>query len=132
MATLVGVLGWWGVFYHGRRRRRRLLYDVSSLLRAWSLLIVCARDSRGARRRATALSSYNPGWDGVVVVVLLDADETHSVCRVCGKEWKWDWKREKFKDLRLEIGQMGIQAGSRQTCLRVEVWLVGEIAIGLA
>lgn len=80
---VVVVLGWrWGILYN-RRRLCRLLYDVGSLLRAWSLLVVCARDSCGARWRVAALSSNNPGWDSVVVVVLLYADKTHCVCGVC-------------------------------------------------
>jgi hypothetical protein len=64
----IGYDGWW---------LRGLLYDVCSLLRTLRVLVVCAGYSRSARRGATAVSLYDTGWDSIVVVVFLDADETH-------------------------------------------------------
>jgi hypothetical protein len=76
MAMVVGVIMLrWSIGYDGWWLRG-LLYDIGSLLRTLRLLIVCTRDSCCARRRATAVSLYDSGWN-CVVVVFLDADETH-------------------------------------------------------
>jgi hypothetical protein len=64
----IGYNGWW---------LRGLLYDICSLLRTLRVLVVCAGHSRRARRRAAAVSLYDTGWDSIVVVVFLHADETH-------------------------------------------------------
>jgi hypothetical protein len=64
----IGYNGWW---------LRGLLYDICSLLRALRVLVVCTRYSSGSRRGATAVSLYDTGWYGIVIVVFLDADETH-------------------------------------------------------
>jgi len=74
--VMIMLLEWRGIGYDGWRLRR-LLYDICSLLRTRSFLIVCARDSCGARRRATAFSSYDTCWNGILVGVFLDTDETH-------------------------------------------------------
>jgi hypothetical protein len=75
VVVVVMMLGGRGIGYDGRRLRG-LLYDICSLLRTGRILVVCARDSCGARRRAT-FSSYDTSWDSILIMVLLDTDETH-------------------------------------------------------
>ena len=89
MATVVVVvmmLGGRGIGYDGRRLRR-LLYDISSLLRTRRVLVVCARDSCGARRRAT-FSSYDTSWNSILIMVFLDTDETHDGFRGANRSGK--------------------------------------------
>lgn len=75
VVVVVMMLGGRGIGYDGWRLRG-LLYDICSLLRTRRILVVCARDSCGARRRAT-FSSYDTSWDSILVMVFLDTDETH-------------------------------------------------------
>jgi len=92
--VMVMLLERWGICYDGWRLRG-LLYDICSFLGTWRLVVVCTRDSRGARRRATTVSSYDTGWDGIVVVIFFHTDQTHD--GLCGGKQKWDGKIRKVK-----------------------------------
>jgi hypothetical protein len=76
VVVVVMMLGGRGIGYDGWRLRR-LLYDICSLLRTRRILVVCARDSCGARRGAMSISSYDASWDSILIMVFLDTDETH-------------------------------------------------------
>jgi hypothetical protein len=97
MAMVVGVIMLRRSICYDGRWLRGLLYDICSLLRTLRLLIVCARHSCGARRRAAAVSFDDPGRD-CIVVVFLDTDETHDGASRNGIE-----RLERQKDLRFKI-----------------------------